>query len=32
LINWLNPIAACKRDDRANHYAGLIRRLADEGF
>jgi triacylglycerol lipase len=30
LINWLHPLAAGQ--DRANHYAGLIRRLADEGF
>jgi triacylglycerol lipase len=32
LINWLNPVAVCQGADRANHYAGLIRRLADEGF
>jgi triacylglycerol lipase len=32
LINWLNPVTACQGDDRANHYAGLIQRLADEGF
>jgi triacylglycerol lipase len=34
LINWLNPIGqnSGSASDRLLHYAGLIQRLADEGF
>jgi triacylglycerol lipase len=32
LINWLNPISACGSGHRPTQYAGLIQRLADEGF
>ena len=32
LINWFYPIGASPGSDRAAHYAGLIRRLADLGF
>jgi triacylglycerol lipase len=34
LINWPNPMAQARGRwrDRAPNYAGLVRRLADEGF
>ncbi len=34
LINWLNPISLTRRlcQERTPQYAGLVRRLADEGF
>ncbi len=34
LVNWLNPLAQARGlcEERSGQYAGLVRRLADEGF